>query len=163
LPKALWSRSSFAVSFEPRCVQVEPERLNTHAAPVLPLSSSPPIRAVLPSADSATPPPKVPAPLSSLPVSFEPCCVQVEPERVNTPTAPPLAVTSLQPPIRAVLPSADSATLRPTRLVPVSPLTVSFAPCCVQLEPERVYTRAAPAPSSSPLAPIKAVLPSADS
>ena len=47
-------RASVAVSFGPCWVQVEPERVNTHAAPTLPLSHEPPIRAVLPSADSAT-------------------------------------------------------------------------------------------------------------
>ena len=46
--------SSLAVSFGPCWVQVEPERVNTHAAPTPLLSSGPPIRAVLPSADSAT-------------------------------------------------------------------------------------------------------------
>ena len=49
------------------------------------------------------------------------------------------------PPISAVFPSADSATSKPNlsgrRL---APLPVSFAPCCVQLVPERVNTHAAP-------------------
>ena len=44
-------------------------------------------------------------------MSFEPCWVQVEPERVNTHAAP--APCCRGPPISAVLPSEDSATLKP--------------------------------------------------
>src|SRR5207249_701374 len=103
-------------------VQVAPERVKIQAAPMLfaplLLSRGPPISAVLPSEDRATLPPnspplQQPAVLSPPPVSFSPCWVQVEPERVKTQTAPtPLLSTG--PPISAVLPSAASATLAPS-------------------------------------------------
>src|SRR5580692_2658900 len=79
------------------------------------------------------------------PVSFSPCWVQVEPERVNTHAAP-LSLSSFQPPISAVSPSADSATIVPNLPSPLSPPPVSFSPCWVQVEPERVNTHAAPFP-----------------
>ena len=123
----------------------------------------PPIRAVLPSPDSATLEPNRARPVSPLPVSFVPCCFQVEPERVNTHAAP-TSPTSSAPPIRAVLPLADSATLRPNRPLPVSPLPVSFVPC---LFPGGARTREHPCRPEpallSPGPPIRAVLPSPDS
>ena len=67
------------VNFVPCWVQVEPVRVNFHAAPVLliPLKSrEAPITARLPSDDSATAAPKRPPPLllpSSDGVTFEPC------------------------------------------------------------------------------------------
>ena len=72
---------------------------NAHPAPVSLLSVGPPINAVLPSEESATLLPNPPSPLTSLPVSFAPCWVQVAPERVNT-HAPPTLVLSAGPPIR---------------------------------------------------------------
>src|SRR5262249_57177676 len=63
-------------------------RVNAHTAPAPELSSGPPMTAVLPSEDSATPEPKCAAPLSPLPVSFAPCWLQVEPVRVNAHAAP---------------------------------------------------------------------------
>src|SRR5207245_1620517 len=130
------------VSFSPCCVQVSPVRVNTHAAPARLWSASPPISAVLPSADSATLNPKRAVPISPPPVSFSPCWVQVSPERVNTHAAPTLR-SSACPPISAVLPSADSATLEPNWPKPDSPPPVSFPPCWVQVDPERVNTHAA--------------------
>jgi hypothetical protein len=56
------------------------------------------MRAVFPSADSAT----------SLPASFGPCWAHVVSSRVKTHVAP-----SPTPPISAVLPSAGNATLEP--------------------------------------------------
>ena len=50
--------------------------LNTQAAPLWPSSSGPPIRAVEPSAASATIQPKEPSPLSPPPVSLPPCWSQ---------------------------------------------------------------------------------------
>ena len=50
--------------------------------------------------------------LAPLPVSLEPCCVHVDPERVNTHVAPAPPLSN-QPPISAVFPSPDSATLLP--------------------------------------------------
>ncbi len=75
-------------SFSPCRVQVESERVNTHAAPTPPLSAGPPINAVSPSAESTTLLPSSPFPVSPVPVSFSPCWVQVESERVNTHAAP---------------------------------------------------------------------------
>ena len=127
LPKKGMPTTPAPVSFSPCWVQVEPERVNTHAAPRSPLSPHPPIRAVLPSEDSATLEPKSASPIAPPGMSFPPCCVQVEPERVNTHAAPtPL---SPGPPISAVLPSEDSATLSPKRAPPISPPPVSFLPC----------------------------------
>ena len=57
-------------------------------------------------------PPNSARPSSPPPVSFSPCWVQVAPERVNTHAAP-TPFLSPGPPISAVLPSADSATLAP--------------------------------------------------
>ena len=42
------------------------------------------------------------------------------------------------------MPLSDSATLMPKRPLPISPGPVSFGPCWVQLDPERVKTQAAP-------------------
>src|SRR2546423_1806972 len=99
------------------------------------------------------------APLSPLPVSFSPCWVQVGPARVKIHAAPtpfpPGAALSKEPPIRAVLPSAESATPEPNSLVPLAPLPVSFSPCWVQVEPARVNTHAAPAKLLSVEPPIK--------
>ena len=88
------------------------------------------------------------------PTSFSPCWVQADPERVNTHAAPTPPL-SAGPPINAVSPSAESATLLPNSPFPVSPLPslaqlpvqspTSFSPCWVQVDPERVNTHAAPA------------------
>ena len=79
---------------------------------VLKPSEQAPISAVAPSPASATEDPKRPVPLSSAPVSFDPCWVQVEPDRVNTHAAPTLSL-SKGPPASATFPSLDSATLEP--------------------------------------------------
>src|SRR5205807_1350689 len=82
-------------SFDPCWLQTPAERVNTHAAPALPLSTRAPTSAVLPSADSATLYPNWPLPLSpvplgpvqlavQLPTSFAPCWLQTPAERVNT-------------------------------------------------------------------------------
>src|SRR6516165_6139165 len=62
----------------------------------------------------------------------------------------------------AVLPSADSATELPWRLVPAPPLPTSLAPCWVHTPPLRVNTQTAPTEVLSPGPPTMAVLPSAD-
>jgi len=67
---------------------VVPARVNAQAAPVQSLSHGPLTRAVFPFADRATLYPNSAVPDSPLPVSFEPCCVQVLPERVKTHAAP---------------------------------------------------------------------------
>src|SRR6516225_7357552 len=79
--------ASVPTSFLPCCVQTPPVRVNTHAAPALPLSAQPPTMAVLPSAESAT---DIPWPggnggsLAPLLTSLLPCCVQILPLRVKT-------------------------------------------------------------------------------
>ena len=100
-------------------------------------------------------------------VSFDPCWVQTEPERVNTDAAPALSL-SLGAPISAVLPSEESATLLPKSTgnrwpTPVSSEGISVA-CFVQAESARVNTDAVPMVPDCPSgAPISAVLPSEDS
>jgi hypothetical protein len=101
--------------------------LNTQTAPLL-VSSLPPISAVRPPPESATLPPNAPFPTSPPPVSFAPCWTHAVPERPNAQAAP-LTGSSLGPPIRAVLPSAESATLRPNSPMPISPPPVSLPPC----------------------------------
>src|SRR5271154_3014354 len=113
---------------------------------------------VLPSADSATLVPNQPSPASPLPVSFDPSWVNAVPEWVNTHTAP-MRLLSGAPPISAVLPLAESATLPPNSPAPTSPLPVSFAPSWVQVVPERVNTHAAPTLVLSCGPPIRVVLP----
>ncbi len=85
-----------------------PERVNTDALPTLLLSSSAPINAVDPSPDKATLAPKL---VTFALFSFGPCCVHVLPDRVNTHAAP--TELSSSPPISAVFPSAERATLTP--------------------------------------------------
>src|SRR5262249_37801236 len=89
----------------------------------------PPTIAVLPSAvPSATLKPNSAAPDSPPPSSFA-CWVQVEPERVKTHAAP-FSVLFLGPPISAVLPLGDSATLKPWSCSPnPPPLPTSLEPC----------------------------------
>ena len=109
-------------SFGPCCDQTPPERVNTNTAPSK-SSSGAATSAVLPSAETATLLPNRPAPVSSEPLSFGPCWIQVPPERTNTQTEPTLPL-SAGPPIRAVLPSADRVTTpnapAPVSLVPVT-------------------------------------------
>src|SRR5262249_59633036 len=76
------------VSLDPCWVQVEPVRVNTHAAPRPLLSPGPPTSAVLPAAESATLEPNCPSPCSPPAVILDPCWVPVEPERVKTHPAP---------------------------------------------------------------------------
>ena len=64
--------------------------------------------------------------VASFGTSLPPCCVHVPPVRTNTQTAPLLS--SLEPPIKAVSPSAESATLTPKAPFPDSPLPVSLLP-----------------------------------
>src|SRR5262245_35794142 len=96
-------------SLLPCWVHAPPLRVNTHAAPALLLSASPPTMAVLPPLDSAPENPCRPPPTPPLPTSLAPCWVHVPPLRVNTHAAPALLL-SADPPTMAVLPSAESAT-----------------------------------------------------
>src|SRR6185437_5610860 len=85
------------------------QNANVQAAPTEPLSVFPPTMAVWASADSATDSPCCARPTLPVPTSFDPCWVHTPPLRVNTQTAPWLSL-SREPPVMAVLPSADSAT-----------------------------------------------------
>lgn len=76
--------------------------------------------------------------------------------------AAPVSLLSRQPPISAVLPSPESATVYPNQAALVAPVPISFPPCWVQVVPERVKTQAAPLRNSLRGAPISAVLPSAE-
>src|ERR1700722_1679990 len=153
--------SSFAVTFGPTCVHVEPVLVNVHAAPMPLLSSGAEIRAVFPSPDRAPPQPKpdcTPLWIRAAPGYIGgPSCVQVDPERVKIHATPELSA-----PIKAVFPSAESATLLPKSRKFVTPVPISFGPCCVQVDPARVNSHAAPTPELSARPPTKAVLPSAD-
>ena len=64
--------------------------------------------------------PNSPAPVSPLPVSFSPCWVHVSARAREHPSGAD-AVLSVGPPISAVLPSEESATLAPNSPAPVSP------------------------------------------
>ena len=134
--------SPLPMSFSPCWVHFSLARANTHTAPAPPLSVGPPITAVLPVAESATASPNSASAFSPLPMSFSPCWVQVEPERVNAHAAP-IAALSVGPPISAVFPSEESATLEPNSPGPASPLPVSSL-CWVHFSAERVNTHAAP-------------------
>jgi hypothetical protein len=116
--------------------------------------------AVIPSAERATDTPNRAPPAASLPVSFPPCCVHVEPLRVKIHAAPvPL---SPLPPTIAVLPSAVSATEVPCAAAPIASLPVSLPPCCVHPESSRVKIHAAPVDALSAAPPTMAVRPSAE-
>src|SRR6266540_2620790 len=153
--------ASVPTSFLPCCVQTPPLRVNTHAAPVLPLSDHPPTMAVLPSAESATDMPWRAFPIAPVPTSFLPCCVQAPPLlRVNT-----HAASAPQLPTMAVLPSAESATDIPWpggNGGSPAPLPTSLLPCCIQTSPLRVNTHVAPIVLLSLGPPTMAVLPSAE-
>src|SRR5262245_35333730 len=143
-------------SLLPCCVQTPPLRVNTHAAPGAPrpkgrdrshgLSPGPPTMAVLPSADNATDMPWRALPTASAATSFLPCCVQIPPRRVNTHAAPVLLLSD-QPPTRAVLPSAESATDMPRRGFPTALLPTSFLPSWLQAPPLLVNTHFGPPPT----------------
>src|SRR5262245_36430777 len=153
---------SVPTSLLPCCVQVatglteEPVvlRVNTHAAPMKPLSDVPPTMAVLPSPDSATDEPwPIRGPAPPVPTSFA-CCTHsttLPPSvktvlRANTQAAP-FSLLSESPPTMAVLPSPDSATEVPCPAVPTALLPMSFGPCTHATVPGvRANTHAAPMP-----------------
>src|SRR5450759_4654776 len=86
-------------SFGPCCTQTPPLRVKTQTAPATLLSKGPPSIAVLPSEDMATELPCQAFPTAPVPTSFEPCCVQTPPLRVNIQTAPALLLSYLPPSI----------------------------------------------------------------
>src|SRR5262249_24175674 len=118
-------------------------------APAPLLSSGPPTRAMLPSADSATETPCAADPTASLATNLSPCCLHTPPLRVNThaaPTPPELHPPGMShvPPTMAGAPSADSATVVPCLAFPVASGANSLA-CWLHPPPLRVKTHTAPA------------------
>src|SRR5262249_27196638 len=112
------------LSFGPCWLHTLPLRVNTHAAPIAPLSPGPPTMAVLPSPDSATDQPSWAAPVASLAVVL--CgSVQLPPLRVNIHAAP-ASLLSDGPPTIAVLPSAETATAKPCPALPTASPAESF-------------------------------------
>ena len=69
---------------------------------------------------------------------------------------------SKSPPMSAVSPFADNATLEPNAAPAVAPPPVSLPPCWLQVPALRVKTQAAPLLRASLSPPTSAVLPSAD-
>jgi hypothetical protein len=134
VPKELLPFSSDGVSFA-CCVHVPPERAKVQAVPWPELSFGAPIRAIVPSPESETLVPNAPEFVSPLPVSFA-CCVQVPPERWKIQAAP-TPLESSGPPISAVLPSAESETLKPNCVSNEASLGASLPPCWTQAPPER--------------------------
>ena len=127
-----WNEATAPVptSLLPCWLHAPPERVNTHAAPALPLSFGPPTMTVFPSPDSATEEPWNEA-TAPVPTSLLPCWLHAPPERVNTHAAPAaVLVLSPGPPTMAVFPSADSVTEEPwyTKL-PTAPVPTNLAPC----------------------------------
>src|SRR5438477_334000 len=115
--------SAPAVSFEPCFTQAAPDSAKAQAAPRRLPSARAPMRAVLPSAESATPRPKWPSGVSSLPPASVVCKIHFDSVRLNTHALPwnghvgsdtrRHGRASCGLPTIAVLPSADSATLLP--------------------------------------------------
>ena len=137
------------------------ERVNTHAAPSAVVVVGAADQRGVPVADSATLAPKLV--FAACRSSFGPCCVQVVPERVNTHAAPRVAAVVAGAADQRRVPVRRQRHAGAEPAGPLSPLAVSFGPCCVQVLPERVNTHAAPTPSLSSGPPISAVFPSADS
>src|SRR5262249_30425949 len=80
---------------------------------------------------------------------------------VKTHVAPALTLSE-DPPIIAVLPSAERDTEMPPFAIPAAPVPTSSAPCWVQTPPLRVQTHADQTFPLSPNPPTMAVLPSAE-
>src|SRR5438034_5946915 len=156
-PPTTFCRESFR-----SCVQLlASERAKTQAAPALPSSSLPPIRAVPPSPESATLTPKPALPTSSPPVSLCPWRANLPPATRRNTQAAPRRWSSSGPPISAIVPSEESATLPPKEAVPLSPYFLPrSSPCERHPEPERAKNQTAPFRPSVLGAPIRAVLPS---
>ena len=114
-------------SLLPCWVQTPPLRVNIHAAPMLPLSLSPPTMVVLPLEDSETERPCSAPPIAPVPTSLLPCWDQTLALRVKTHTAP-MFPSSANPPTMAVLPSEDRETELPCSATPSSPCRPA---CCL--------------------------------
>src|SRR5262249_37244118 len=117
----------------------------THAAPSKLLSCGPPTMAVRPSPDKETEAPCPALPTAPVPTSLCPYWVQIPPPRLNTHAAPLLELSS-NPPMIAVLPSADSATDELCLVLGAGTALVltNLASCWVQFALLRVKTHAAP-------------------
>src|SRR4029079_11822133 len=111
--------------------------------------------------DSATLHPSPANWIASEAVSLGPLCDHVPPERAKAQTAPD--EPSYGPPTSAVLPSPDSATLKPKSPNGVSSLAVSFGPWCDQTPAERGKAHSAPVSSLSYGVPTSAVFPPPES
>src|ERR1035441_3374555 len=144
----------------PPCSHSIPRRMKIQAAPALLLSRYPPTTAVLPSPDSDTEDPCDALPTAPMPTNLA-ACVHMPPTPVNAQAAP-VPPLSFQPPMIAVLPSADRATEDPCCALPTAAVPTNLAPCCVHTPPTRLNTQAAPAPLLSLGPPTMAVLPSDD-
>src|ERR1017187_9962814 len=107
-------------SLVPCWLQTPPVLVQTHAAPALPLSFSPPTMAVLPSAERDTEEPCRAFPTAPEPTSLVPCWVQTPPLLVQTHAAPAPPL-SIYPPTMAVLPSAERDTDPPCAAGPPPP------------------------------------------
>ena len=143
------------VSLTPCWVQVEPERVNTHAAPTPTLA---PPRADPRSARCCR---RRRAPRCNrtgvaggfaAPISSEAFAIELFAllfpfgSRARETHAAPTSSLSPGPPSSASLPSAESATLLPNSPAPASPLPLSFAPCWAHVVVVRRKTHAAPTP-----------------
>src|SRR5450759_206664 len=127
-PCAALPTAPVPTSLLPCCVHTPPERVNTHAAPAVPLSKDPPTMAVLPSEEMETEEPCRAAPTAPVPTSLLPCCVHTPPERVHTHAAP-APLLSKYPPTMAVLPSNERETEVPWPALPIAPVPTSLLPC----------------------------------
>src|SRR5438876_43752 len=117
-------------SLVPCWVQTPPLLVQTHAAPTVPLSLSPPTIAVSPSAERATAEPCSDVPTLFDPTNLVPCWVQIPPLLVQTHAAPSKLLSAC-PPMMAVLPSAERAADWPCEDCPPPPVPTNFGPCCV--------------------------------
>src|SRR5215813_6079311 len=135
------------------CVQAPPLRVNTHVAPTPPLSADPLMRAVLPSADSATAL-KPGAPIAPLTTRCPPCWLHT-PALLMKMNAPPAPLVSRDAATMTVLASPEIARPPKRRFGLKGPGAVNAA-CRVHVPPLRVKTTI-PVPLST-----SAVLPSPD-
>src|ERR1043165_3360456 len=127
---------------------------------MLPFSNGAPNASTRPSRLIGTARPKPELPPGPVGTTFEPSCAQVPADRVNRYAAPREELSAYAP-MTGRSPAELIATLCPKRPAPVPPIGVNFEPCCVQFDPERVKTYAAPVWLLSFLAPMIAVVASA--
>src|SRR5664280_1696458 len=141
-PSEAFAVASEANSLVPCWLQLTPVLVQTHVAPMLPLSLGPPTMAVLPSPERATDTPCCADADTPEPTSFVPCGAQLTPVVVQIHAAPALPL-SLDPPTMAVLPSAERATETPWEAFPDA-VPTNFGPCCVNCAAAVWATRSIP-------------------